>query len=306
MKGGLYAIVDVPCAHGLDVADVAAALVDGGAGMVQLRAKGASTAQRRAYAETMVPICRAANVPLWINDDPRACVDGVHGVHLGQDDRGAHDIGAVRADRGFELAVGLSTHDLRQLRSALQQSPDYVAFGPVLATTSKQNPDPTVGFEGLVDACRMSARPVVAIGGLDASSGARAIEVGARWVAVIGALRASTPGEIRDRARSLVVAFERAAEPMGLDEVSAAIPVLPPEQLAELARWSDSLGVHVELGLPARFRPWVDGRAVLYRPCDVADLQFALGKSPDETWEQWRARADSGEIPSGLVQLRVK
>ena len=311
---GLYAIVDLPHPYGLGAAEVTTAVIAGraqggevGADMVQLRAKGASTQQRRAYAEAMAPLCRAANVRLWINDDPDAVISDAHGLHLGQDDDGARNIAEVRRrlDRS-DLGVGLSTHDEGQLRFALRQRPDYVAFGPILPTQSKANPDPTVGFAALTDACRIASMPVVAIGGLDETSGARAIAVGARWVATIGALVAPTVAETRERAEALSLEFARAAQPVPFEEVVRAIPVLPPEQLRELAAWSDSLGLHVELGLPARFRPRVEDGEVRYRPWDVLDLQFALGKDPSESWEQWHERAVADEIPSGLVQLRIK
>jgi hypothetical protein len=163
-----------------------------------------------------------------------------------------------------------------------------------------------VGFGGLTDACRLSPIPVVAIGGLDEPAGVRAIEVGARWVATIGALAAPTRLEIRERAEALSRALTQAARPWSLQRVAEAIPVLPPEQLQEIAAWSDSLGIHVELGLPARFRPWVEDGEAWYRPCDVVDLQYALGKRTDETWDNWRDRAQSGEIGGQLVQLRLK
>jgi thiamine-phosphate pyrophosphorylase len=313
---GLYAIVDWPHARGLAVAEVTEAVLgtrltggDVGADMVQLRAKSATTQERRELLGQMVEPCRRAGARLWVNDDVEARVAGVHGVHLGRDDPGADDIASVRSNARPDAdapQIGLSTHNLTQLREASRQRPDYVAFGPVLPTGSKDNPDPVVGLAGLTDACRLASVPLVAIGGLGPESGARAIEAGAQWVAVIGALLGDTVGEIRERAEVLSLAFARAAQPMSIEAVSEAIPVLPPEQLADLAAWADSLGLHVELGLPARFRPWVDDAGAWYRPSDVLDLQFALGKDPGETWEQWAARAESGEISGGLVQLRVK
>lgn len=201
------------------------------------------------------------------------------------------------------FSIGLSTHDLGQLRAAGRQSPDYLALGPVAPTRSKTNPDPVVGFSGLLDGCRVASRPVVAIGGLDLVGGQRAIEAGAAAVAVIGALQAESPAAVRERAIALSRAFREAAAPLPLDEVCRRIPVLEPELLAELARWGDALGVHVGLGLPARFGPrMLDGRP-LYRPCDVIDLVYALGKRPDESWDAWRERSREDE-GGPLVQLR--
>jgi thiamine-phosphate diphosphorylase len=300
---GLYAIVDVPHPHGLSPADVCRAAVMGGARTVQLRAKSATTEERIAYLKAMLPYCRAAAALLIANDDVTAALDsGADGVHLGQD-----DLDAFPNLKGRKLLVGVSTHSIVQFKAALKLRPNYVAFGPVQATKSKAKADPEVGFGLLLEACRLATAPVVAIGGLDAESGARAIGLGAAAVAVIAALVAETPAKISAVARRLTAAFEFAAQPLPFDEVCRRIPVLPTEQLADIARWSDDVGLHVTLGLPARFRPVVDGDTVSYRRSDVLDLTYALGKRPDETWEAWSNRMEHDQAGSNtLVQLRKR
>jgi thiamine-phosphate diphosphorylase len=305
---GLYAIVDVPHPHGLDVADVTAAVLEG-ASAVQLRAKHASTHARIRMLARMVPACERAAASLWVNDDLDAALAlaGDVGLHLGQGDPGVEALDVVRAAAAAAgkpaLAIGVSTHDLAQLRAALAQRPAYVAFGPVAPTRSKTNPDPVVGLHGLTDAARASALPVVAIGGLDHESAGHAIEVGASAVAVIGALVDRTPAAIAARARALANRLRDAARPLPLAEVHARIPVIAPEVLAEIARWSDDLAIHRSLGLPARFAPqWRDGE-VHYRPSDVVDLLAALGKRADESWQAWHARGDRPELAE-LVRLR--
>lgn len=310
---GLYAIVDLPHPHGLTAEVVTRAVLGDrpeggheGASVVQLRAKGASTEQRIDWLRSMLSLCRRAGVPVVVNDDIEAAIEaGADGVHLGRDDPGADDPPAVRARaaaRDHALLVGLSTHDLGQLREAGRRGPDYLALGPVAPTRSKANAEPVVGWSALLDGCRVASRPLVAIGGLDLQGGRRAIEAGASAVAVIGALCFEDPGRIREQAIALSRAFTAAAAPLELEEVHRRIPVLAPEQLAELARWGDSLGVHIGLGLPARFSPRIEDGRPLYRPCDVLDLLMALGKHPQETWEQWRERGP--DTPGPLVQLR--
>jgi thiamine-phosphate pyrophosphorylase len=333
---GLYAIIDVPNPHGLPVEAVTRAVLgdrlDGGpdgAAVVQLRAKRATTAERVAWLEQIVPLCRAAGAICIVDDDIEAALAGAaDGVHLGQHDPGADDVAGVRArakargrtsaaDAGGErrddpgrdhgaprpFVIGLSTHDLGQLRAAGRQAPDYLALGPVAPTRSKQNPEPVVGWSGLLDGCRVAARPLVAIGGLDLERGRRAIEAGASAVAVIGALAHPSFEGVRAQAMALALAFRAAAAPLPFEEVCRRIPVLPPELLAELARWGDALGLHIGLGLPARFSPRVVAGEPVYRPCDVIDLVEALGKRPDESWEAFgaRSREDDG---GPLVQLR--
>lgn len=317
---GLYAIIDVPDPYGLPVEAVTRAVLGDrlagghdGASVVQLRAKRASTAERVGWLAELVPLCRAAGAISIVDDDVEAAlVADADGVHLGQHDEGADDIAAVRARAAARrhgdpsrshFRIGLSTHDLGQLRAAGRQSPDYLALGPVAPTRSKANPDPVVGYSGLLDGCRVASRPLVAIGGLDRELGCRAIEAGAAAVAVIGALQAEVLDVVRERAIAMARAFRAAAAPLPFDEVCRRIPVLDPELLAELARWGDALGLHIGLGLPARFGPRIADGGPSYRPCDVIDLVEALGKRPDESWETWRERSREDE-GGPLVQLR--
>ncbi|MEM6990162.1 MAG: thiamine phosphate synthase [Myxococcota bacterium] len=306
---GLYAIVDLPHPHGLDPVAITRAVLgdrlDGGttgAAVVQLRAKNADTAQRIAWLEAMSGSCQAAGVPLIANDDLDAATRarGVDGVHLGQLDEHVDAVAEIRAAHP-ELMIGLSTHDIPQLRDALRQKPDYVAFGPVARTQSKQDPDPIVGLSGLADAGRVTSRPLVAIGGLDAGRARQAIQHGASMAAVIGALAFRSEDETRAAAMELAKGLQEAARPLTVDAVAELIPVLEKDLLSELARWGDSFSVHMALELPARFAPKVVDGVATYRYCEVLDLIHALGKRPTETWEQWKRR---GHDDGSVVHLR--
>ena len=305
---GLYAIVDLPDPHGHTAAALTRAMLAGrgrggaGARVVQLRAKGLSTEARIDLLRAMAPLCAAADSLLVVNDDVEAAATGIPGgLHLGQHDDGVDDLAVVRARLPAGTLIGISTHDRGQLQRACQQRPDYVAMGPIAPTASKANPEPVVGFPGLLEGCRLATRPVVAIGGLGPSTGAKAIGLGAAAVATIGALRHESLAEVEARAVALAEAFEQAAAPLPFEAVCAAVPVLRHEQLLAIARWSDDLGLLVGLGLPARFRPVHDGTTAHYRPCDLLDLLFVLDKRPGESWETWSQRVDE---PAALVQLR--
>lgn len=213
---GVYAIVDLPYPHPLAPAEIARALIAGGARLVQLRAKRASHDERRRWAEALGATCQTADVPLIINDDlalAESGLAGVAGVHLGQADLvllGADaNARARRRERLREsgLALGLSTHDLDQLREAQALAPEYVGFGPVFSTTNKRNPDPVVGLEGLARACGESTIPVVAIGGIDPGRAPELARAGASAVAAIGALVGESVEIIRARTLALVRAF---------------------------------------------------------------------------------------------------
>jgi thiamine-phosphate diphosphorylase len=107
------------------------------------------------------------------------------GLHLGQDDTSAL---TARHQLGESALIGLSTHNLVQVESALALPVDYLGFGPVRATTGKARPGATTGFEALARAVAAAEpRPVVAIGGLEAADVAAVRAAGATAMAVIGA-----------------------------------------------------------------------------------------------------------------------
>lgn len=217
MITGVYAILDLPYAHTIEPSAIAWALIAGGAQLVQLRAKTAAPQARRRCAEAIAGVCHAAGVALIINDDlelAEAGIPGLVGVHLGQSDlrRLGPDL-ATRSKRREQLrarglALGISTHDLAQLRQAVSElEPDYLGFGPVFATASKRDHDPIVGIETLALACRESPVPVVAIGGIDATRAIELAQTGVAAIAAIGALTGETVGTIRERTCALTRAF---------------------------------------------------------------------------------------------------
>ena len=110
---------------------------------------------------------------------------GCCGVHIGQEDCSPFE---ARAVLGPDMLIGLSTHGDEQLMQAAESPVDYLAIGPVFATQSKQVPDPVVGLEGVRAARRLTAKPLVAIGGITRANCATVIEAGADSVAVISDL----------------------------------------------------------------------------------------------------------------------
>lgn len=205
---GLYAILDLEILEQatLDPVDFARAVLAASPAALQLRAKVAPPRDVLALLRRLLPLCRQAKVPLFANDRPDlARLADCDGVHVGQDDLALADV------RRFDpkLKVGVSTHNEAQLRDALESGPDYVAFGPVFPTTSKRQPDPTVGLETLrrlAPLAKQAERPLVAIGGITAE---RAGEVGkvAPAAAVISALVSPDFDGVTDNARALHAAL---------------------------------------------------------------------------------------------------
>lgn len=182
----VYPIVDTASLErsGFPALAFAEALLEGGAKLLQYRHKAPFTREVFAELAAVARACAAAGARLVVNDraDLALLVDG--GVHVGQD-----DLTPVQVKRivGARL-VGYSTHNETQFTSAEAEAADYLAFGPVFPTASKENPDPVVGVELLSRLRRLSAKPLVAIGGITRETAAAVWSAGADSVAVIGDL----------------------------------------------------------------------------------------------------------------------
>jgi thiamine-phosphate pyrophosphorylase len=126
------------------------------------------------------------SVRLIMNDRADLCLAaGFDGVHIGQDDLSPE---GARKIIGNSRAMGVSTHNPEQVSIADKSSADYLAIGPVFATSAKANPDPVVGLNGIRAARALTRKPLVAIGGITRTNCGSVIEAGADSVAVISDL----------------------------------------------------------------------------------------------------------------------
>ena len=199
----LYPVTDRQLS-GLSHAEQVARLCEGGARLVQLREKHLSAREFYLEASEALRVARRFGAKLIINDRADvALAVGADGVHVGQDDMPP---GAVRALLGEGACVGFSTHGVGQAVAAAALPVDYIAIGPVFDTSSKENPDPVVGLEGVRRVREaVPAVKLVAIGGVTAESARSVLEAGADSVAVIGALLSTAdPAEITRRTRDLL------------------------------------------------------------------------------------------------------
>jgi thiamine-phosphate pyrophosphorylase len=189
LGSGLYAILDLGVLLGRDPLAAAEALLLGGAVALQLRAKHASRSALEPLARKLRDRCRQAAVPFVINDDVTlAVLVDADAVHLGQQDDG---IASARRRLAPGQRIGRSTHSLAQALRAVEESVDYLGFGPVFATRTKDRADPPVGLAALHEVCLRVPLPVVAIGGLNVGCAADVARAGARAAAAIdGLLRA--------------------------------------------------------------------------------------------------------------------
>jgi thiamine-phosphate pyrophosphorylase len=182
----LYPIVDVEALGDRALGPAVAALVAGGAKIVQFRAKGLADRRFLDLAAEALAAARAGGAMLIVNDRPDvAVILGADGVHVGQDDLAPRQI---RPLLPAGTLLGVSTHDVGQLERAAGEPVDYVAIGPVFPTRTKADPDPVVGLEMVRRARGLSARPLVAIGGITEARARAVVDAGADGVAVVSAL----------------------------------------------------------------------------------------------------------------------
>jgi thiamine-phosphate pyrophosphorylase len=204
---GYYAILDVPPGQASDLEAArsrALRLITADPCWLQVRAKGASAAELVALGRAVLPLARAAGIPLCINDRlDVALVLGADAVHLGQDDLPLAEAREISRGR---LRIGISTHDRAQVAAALAGGADYLGFGPIYPTVSKQNPDPVVGLAALREVCRDATVPVVAIGGIGLPEVRVVAEAGAAAVAVISAMERAPDAALAGRAIQAVYA----------------------------------------------------------------------------------------------------
>ncbi len=203
----LYGILDVGVSgpHGARLAAMAVEAVRGGCTLLQYREKPMADARAAlARIRAIQAAVAGSGVPLLVNDRvDLALAAGVAGVHLGQSD--LHPAEARRL-LGREAIIGLTLKTGAQADELYRLPVDYACIGGVFATTSKDNPDPPVGLDGLARIvfrarlARSAAFPLGAIAGIDSSNAAAVIATGADGVAVISALFSgeSVEGRARD------------------------------------------------------------------------------------------------------------
>jgi thiamine-phosphate pyrophosphorylase len=197
------AIVDTGAAAqaGWKAVDLASAFLDGGATLLQIRAKDIPSAELLDLSTGIVRLAHAAGAAVIVNDRADvAFLSGADGVHVGQHDLAPN---AVRTVVGADAIVGLSTHTLEQVEAALQRPVTYVAIGPVFGTATKVTGYNAVGVQRVRDAALRlapSGLPLVAIGGITLDSALDVIRAGAACVAVISDLMATGDPAARVRA----------------------------------------------------------------------------------------------------------
>lgn len=203
----VYPITDTHLS-GLSHAEQVARLIEGGASLIQLRDKHAAPREFYREAAAALQVARTHNARLIINDRVDiALALKADGVHLGQTDL---PVEVARSLLGKDAIIGFSTHNTQQAQLATSMPVDYIAFGPVFPTSTKQNPDPVAGLVALREVRAITrSLPLVAIGGITFANLLKAVDAGADSLAVIGALVADPMKITENTKKMLALASER-------------------------------------------------------------------------------------------------
>jgi thiamine-phosphate pyrophosphorylase len=189
----LYAIADASFG---DPVEIAQTLIRGGARLLQVRNKNAGVRVLLDQVERILAFA-PSDVRVIVNDRADvALLSGAAGVHVGQTDLNPDH---VRKILGSDRIVGFSTHNIDQAGKADQLPVDYIAVGPIFPTSTKANPDPVVGLEGLASISKAVHKPVVAVGGITRENAKDVLNAGAHSVAVIKDLLDCPDMETRTR-----------------------------------------------------------------------------------------------------------
>ena len=187
-KRRLYGILDMGYVEPSETLRVAKEMLEGGVEILQLRAKKLRQPDVLALARPLAPLCRRFEVPFIINDHPEIVAEsGADGVHIGQDDMAVEK---AREIMGSGKIVGLSTHSVLQAKSALDEKPDYIGFGPLFSTPTK--PDYTaIGTSKIKDVHRCVSLPIYCIGGIKLENLPKVIAAGAQRAVVVSGILTS-------------------------------------------------------------------------------------------------------------------
>ena len=183
----VYPILDTESleARGLEVAQAAAAMLEGGARILQFRHKPEWRRRTFEIAKEVAELCEQAGAMFIVNDHADFAALLGAGLHVGQDDLAPADARKLLGENGL---LGFSTHNPEQFCAACSEPADYLAIGPVYGTSSKRNPDPVAGLHTVARCREFDRRQLVAIGGITLSNAADVLRAGADSVAIIAGL----------------------------------------------------------------------------------------------------------------------
>lgn len=215
---GLYALTDTRLS-GLSHYETALALLEGGVRIIQLRDKGITPLELYETACRIAGLCRRFGALFIVNDRADIAVaSGADGVHLGQDDL---PLELARKVCGANFIIGISTHTVDQAIEAERGGADYIGFGPIFGTSTKDTGYTPRGLSMLAEVRAAVKIPVAAIGGITADNAGEVLRAGADMLAVASAVQAG--GDVAGAARRFVEIIRQSLVPLFPRQRDAAV-----------------------------------------------------------------------------------
>jgi thiamine-phosphate pyrophosphorylase len=184
--GKLHVLTDTALQSRFSHSELAGLAIRGGADTIQYRQKSGSTREMIRIAAQMKQVCSDHGVPLIVNDRVDVAIAAkADGVHLGQDD---FPIPLARELLGQEMIIGASASNMEEVEKCLLDGADYVGFGPVYPTTSKDDAGLVKGVASLVQVAKAVPVPIIAIGGISLDNVSEILETGIHGIAVISSV----------------------------------------------------------------------------------------------------------------------
>ena len=184
--GKLHILTDTVLQSRFSHMEITRFAIAGGADTIQYRQKSGSTREMIEIARNMKRLCSEAGVTFIVNDRLDVAIAAeADGVHLGQDD---FPIPMARELLGEGRIIGGSAATLDEARKCLSEGADYVGFGPVYPTSSKDDAGPVSGIDILKQVVEIIPLPIIAIGGVGAENIPEVMRAGAHGIAVISAV----------------------------------------------------------------------------------------------------------------------
>ncbi len=204
---GLYVIVDPEATRGRPVLEVAEAVLEGGASLVQLRDKTGDMETVLPTARAIKALCESHGALFIVNDDPAlAAASGAHGLHVGQNDIPVADARQVVA---ASTIIGRSNNTIEEVEASRDAGADYLAVGAVFPTsTMGKSQRPIVGLHLITTAKQSADQPIVAIGGINRHNAAEVMRAGADCICAVGAV--TLADDPRAAAQQMIEAIETA------------------------------------------------------------------------------------------------
>ena len=201
--GRLHVLTDTVMQTRFSHSDLARLALRGGADTIQFRQKTGSTREMIRIAAQMKQLCSDYDVPLIVNDRVDVAIAAeADGVHLGQDD---FPIPLARELLGQEKIIGASASDINEGRKCLEEGADYIGFGPVYPTTSKDDAGAVKGVDTLTQIAQAVSAPIIAIGGISSNHVSEILQAGAHGIAVISSVCCQEDPEQATRALYQVI-----------------------------------------------------------------------------------------------------